>query len=128
MTVSLYGALTDTSLTVNTSQIAQAGLNVHPSSSLAALWLGAAGFRVYYQTTANYLQEVTGTDTKWKAGAVLSKAAAAKGSPLAASMVTVAKINLFYVGASDLALYNINYSAGWGTRKSRLFKNASPPC
>ncbi|PMD20409.1 hypothetical protein NA56DRAFT_180764 [Hyaloscypha hepaticicola] len=100
---------------INSVQIA-AGTTADASSSLAAVYLEASsGWRAFYQATNGTILELVGTFKGWRAGAVLSTADAIAGSPLALSMLTAPKMNIFYVDSSTSSIYSISYNDGWQT-------------
>lgn len=102
-----------------TTKVAES-TTAHDSSSLAAVYLGAAAasWRLYYQATNGTILELVGTSKAWKAGATLSETDAVPGSPLTLSMGTAPAINIFYVDSSTSNLFSTSYSDGWQTRES----------
>ncbi|KAE8442905.1 hypothetical protein EG329_002577 [Mollisiaceae sp. DMI_Dod_QoI] len=105
-------SLSSTELTTNATTIIASNNTVGSSTSLAALYIDDYGYRVYYQNTTGYIYELVNAGSGWEAGSNLNTQAI-NGSPLAASMVTVPHINVFYIGASVDQLYTIGFGTSW---------------
>ncbi|RDW77809.1 hypothetical protein BP6252_05862 [Coleophoma cylindrospora] len=111
----LSGNLSSTELTLNQTTTISASVTTapHASTGLAAVYIGAYGWRVYYQNTDGYISELA-KGTSWNKGKVVG-GLAYSGSPIAASFITIPQINLFYVEAVAAELYTLRYTGSWST-------------
>lgn len=105
--------------------IIQGGSNVHPSSSLGAIYIDSTyGWRVYYQETDGDIGELVGNNG-WSAGTLGGTGIA--GSPIAVALLSGPIINVYYVEGSVgcNCLYILSWNGGWASSKIIRFNKQS---
>jgi len=104
-----------TTLTLRKNGYVWSGSGVHPSSSLAALYLDSSyGWRLYYQDSNGVLAELVG-DNGWSTGTPSTNAKPRVGSPIAASLLPGPNINVFYVDTGNADLYYLQWVGSWSS-------------
>jgi hypothetical protein len=100
-----------TTLSLTKTTVIQSGTNVNPSSSIAAIYMGASyGWNVYYQTTSGIIQELVGGES-WTNGSVLGTGIS--GTAITVAMISAPNLNVFYIDSSSTSLYFMAFTSSW---------------